>query len=246
MASGQSRYEVVETRQVGEASENRGEDRATDAAIAAWRRRPQDAHALAGVRALLLACRANAIQAGAGGVGDHARDLARSVCNLLDRIREGTVDPNESTIGAVADAAGLLGNLTQGLDDATVGILVERLDAYASGLTGLELEDSQDRGERLGNEPPLLTVRHDGARVTPGSFDVASETEDLGSELAVLLDAWEAIALQLHGQVTAVRAIDMDGANRRLRRLAESLQTTVDTVERLHRVLASYARRVSG
>ena len=245
MASGQSRYEVVETRQVGEASENRGEDRATGAAIAAWRRRPEDAHALAGVRALLLARRANAIQAGAGGVGDHARDLARSVCNLLDRIREGMVDPSESSIGAVADAAGLLGNLTQGLDDATVGILVERLDAYASGLTDLELEDSQDRGG-LGNEPPLLTVRHDGVRVTPGSFDAASETEDLGGELAVLLDAWEAIAVQLHGQVTAVRAIDMDGANRRLRRLAESLQTTVDTVERLHQVLASYARRVSG
>ena len=216
-----------------------------DLAIAAWRRKPEDVHALAGVRAVLLACRANAMQAEADAVGDLSRDLARSVCNLLDRIREGTVDPGETVVDEVADAARLLGDLTHPPDEAAVGTLVERLDAYASGLTDLEFEGAPDRGERLGNEPPLLTVRHDGVRVTPGSFDAASQTEEGGSELAVLLDAWEAIAVQLRGQLTAVRANDMDSTDRKLRRLAESLQTTVDTVERLNQVLATYARRVA-
>ena len=234
---------MKETRQADPARE----DRTADLAIAAWRGKPEDGHALAGVRAAMLAWHANAIQAEAGGgeTGREAvRELARSVCNLLDRVREGRVDPNTVVVDAVAGAAGLLAASTVRVDHAAVGDLAERLDAYASGLTDLEFEDSRGPGEPASNEPPLLTVRHDGVRVTPGSFDTAPGAGDQADELPVLVDAWQAVAVQLRGHLRSVRAID-ERTDAKLPRLGDELQAAVDTVERLNRMLAAYVRRVS-
>ena len=238
---------MKETRQADPAGGDRVADRGMDLAIAAWRGKPDDGGALAGVRASMLASHANAIQAEAGGETgrEPLRELARSVCNLLDRVREGRVDPNAAVVDAVAGAAGLLADPTASANDAAVGDLAERLDAYASGLTDLEFEDSRGPGEPASNEPPLLTVRHDGVRVTPGSFDTAPGAGDQADELPVLVDAWQAVAVQLRGHLRSVRAIDQR-TDAKLPRLGDELQAAVDTVERLNRMLAAYARRASG
>lgn len=209
-----------------------------DSAIAAWRDDPADRRALAGVRAELLARYANAVQSGVGGLGE----LVRAASNLIDRVGEGTVEPNEAVAAALADAAGRIGD--PATEEGEVDDVVTRLDVAASGLTDLEFGDAGPSREPLSDQPPLLTVRHDGARVKPGSFEADAEVgEAPPSELPVLVDAWEAVGDHLRGQLASVRSIADTNADPELRRLAVTLQGTVETIERLNRILASYAGR---
>ena len=228
-----------------------------DRVIAAWRGDPGDRCALAGVRAEFLARCANAIGSGTGGVGE----LLRAASNLMDRVGEGTVEPNEAVVAALGDAAGRIRDparvMASGADE-----LVERLDAYASGLTDFEFGEPLPSRNSVPAEPPLLTLRHDGVRVKPGAFEEKSEPsageregpaprkrepgEVPPSELPILVDAWEAIGDHLRGQLESVRPIADANADPELRRLSIALEGVVETVERLNRTFAAYARRVGG
>lgn len=213
-----------------------------DWVIRAWRGDPADRRALAGVRAEFLARYANAIQSDAGNVGE----LFRAVFNLMDRIGEGTVQPNEAVVAAIADAAARTGDQTHATASG-VGDLVERLDAYASGLTDIEFGEALPSRELALGEPPLLTVRHDGVRVKPGVFEATSAPGQVPpSELPVLVDAWEAIGDHLRGQLESVRSLADTSPDPELRRLSMALQGAVETIERLNQTLAAYARRVGG
>ena len=220
-----------------------GETRgAMDRVIRAWRSDPADRRALAGVRAEFLARYANAIQSGAGGVGE----LLRAVFNLMDRIAEGTVEPNQAVVAALGDAADRVGDPSP-MEASGVGELVERLDAYASGLTDIEFGEALPSRKPAPGEPPLLTVRHDGVRVKPGFFEATSDPGEVPpSELPVLVDAWEAIGDHLRGQLESVRSIAATSPNPELRRLSMALQGAVETIERLNQTMAAYARRVGG
>lgn len=223
---------------MGRSADSVGND-AMDATIAAWRSDPGNRRAVAVVRAGLLARYANAVQSENPGVGE----LARAAANLLDRVGEGTVEPSLAIVDALADAAGRLG------DPEGAGAIdhqVERLDAYASGLTELEFDDAPNRGESVRDGPPLLTVRHDGVRVTPGFFEAASDAGGTdASELPILIDAWEALGECVRGQLEPLRTAAENHADPELRQLAGNLQGVVDTIDRLNRILAEYARRVA-
>ncbi|MCY3623077.1 MAG: hypothetical protein OXH68_15390 [Gammaproteobacteria bacterium] len=213
-----------------------------DEVIAAWCSDPGDRCALAGVRAEFLARYASAIQSGAGDVGE----LLRAASNLIDRVGEGTVEPNEAVVAGLDAAAGRIDDPTHAMAASGVEELVERLDAYASGLTDFELGEARPSRGTVAAEPPLLTVRHDGARVKPGSFEATSPGEVPPSELPVLVDAWKAVGEHLRGQLESARSIAGTNADPELRRLSIALQGVVETVERLNRTLAAYARRVGG
>lgn len=213
-----------------------------DSMIVAWRNDPRDQRPLAGVRAEFLARYATAIQSGVGDAGE----LLRAASNLMDRIGEGTVEPNEAVVAALGDAAGRMGDPTHAMDSG-VDELVERLDAYASGLPDSELGDALPSTRAVPAEPPLLTVRHDGARIKPGSFEATSSPGDvLPSELTVLVDAWEAVGDHLRGQLESVRSIADPNAESELRGVSIALEGVVGTIERLNGILAAYARRVDG
>lgn len=220
-----------------------GETRdAMDRVIRAWRSDPADRRALAGVRAEFLARYANAIQSGAGGGGE----LLRAVFNLMDRIDEGTVEPNQAVVAALGDAADRMADPSP-MEASGVGELVERLDAYASGLTDIEFGEAVPSRKPAPGEPPLLTVRHDGIRVKPGFFEATSEPGEVPpSELPILVDAWAAVGDHLRGQLESVRSIAATSPDPELRRLSTALEGAVETIERLNQTMAAYARRVGG
>lgn len=227
---------------MGQSADSEGTRDPVDEVIAAWRSDPVDRRALMGVRVEFLARYASAIQSGAGVV----EDLARAVSNLMDRLKEGTVEPNEAVVAALVDAVGRIGHPTRAMDGSGIDELVERLDAYASGLSDSELGDALPPTRAVPAEPPLLTVRHDGARVKPGSFEAVSAPGEVPlSELPVLVDAWEAIGDHLRGQLEAIRSTETN-PDPELRRLSIALKGVVETIERLNQTLAAYARRVGG
>ena len=202
-------------------------------AVALWRGDPGDPGTLAGTRAAFLVLQLDAILAPAERVGE----LARSVSNLLDRIGEGTVEPNGAVVDAVSEAVDRLPYLP---DDApgAADDLLERIDAYASGMTDMEFDSTQ--ATEGADEPPLLTVRDDGVSVTPGMFD-ASDTANAQEryELPIIAAAVQAIGDQLGGQLDALKAIADAGAGGELRRLAKELRATLATIEGLGRSLAA-------
>ena len=217
------------------------DDEAMDSAIAAWRGDPSDRRAFAGFRAEFLVRYADAVQSGAQGMGQ----LGRAASNLIDRLREGTVDPNEAVVDALADVAGRMGAPARAAADHSVAEMIERMDAYASGLTDLEFEAPRPGGESAPREPPLLTIRHDGVRVKPGSFEAAADVGDTRTrELSIFGDAWEALGDRIRGQVESLRDVADGHADPDLRRSVTALQGVVDNIERLNRTFAAYARRV--
>lgn len=214
-----------------------------EAVIDAWRGDPACRHTLAGVRAGFLARQADAVQTGDDSVGE----LAHSVCNLLERIREGAVEPNTATVEAVADAAERIADPGRDGAAAAAGYLMERLDAYASGSTEEELGFEPMQRQAARDEPPLLTVRHDGVRVTPGSFEVAPAAGDgQARELSVLVEAWEAVGDQLQGELASLCTLAEGTADLELRRLAGTLQAARETIDRLTRTLSRHVRRCAG
>ena len=232
---------ISRDKSVGQTTDSEGSAR--DLVIAAWCENPGDQRALAGVRADFLARYANALQSGAGDVDE----LLRAASNLMDRVGEGTVEPNDAVVAALGDAVGLIGEPTQAMEGSAVDELVERLDAYASGLTDFEFGETLPSEGAAPAEPPLLMVRHDGVRVKPGSFEATSASGGMPpSELPVLVDAWEAVGDQLRGQLESVSSIADTNADPVLRRVSMALEGAVQTIERLNRTLAEYARRVGG
>ena len=217
------------------------DDEAMDSAIAIWRGDPSDRRAFAGFRAAFLVRYAGAVQSGAQGIGQ----LGRAAANLIDRLREGTVEPNSAVVDALADVAGRMGGSARASEDHSVAETIERLDAYASGLTDLEFDAPSPGGESVPREPPLLTIRHDGVRVKPGAFEASADVgETRTGELSILRDAWEAVGEGILGQVESLRDMADGNADPDLRRCVTALQGIVDNIERLNRTFAAYVRRV--
>lgn len=210
-------------------------------AIAAWRDDPSDRRALTGVRAELLARYTDAVQSGVEGLDE----LVRAASNLIDRVGDGTVEPNQAVVAALADAAGRIGDPARAKEAGVVDDVVTRLDVAASGFGDLEVVDARGSEELPPDQPPLLTVRHDGTRVKPGFFETDARAGDARpSELPVLVDAWKAIGDHLRGQMESLRSIADTNPDPEVRRVAIALQGAVEIIERLNRTLANYASRV--
>ena len=99
---------------------------------------------------------------------DEAGQLPRAIEHLLQGLVAGTVAPNMAAVELLVDACSAL----TGADTDRELQLIERLDAFASGLgdVPMDLEPAPARAP----EPPLLTVREDGSRIVPGAFDTES------------------------------------------------------------------------
>ncbi len=194
-----------------------------------WRADPADPDAIAGIRAGFLVLHA---------IAGHSRskavdELARSVANLFDRLHDGTVDPTPDAVSLVAEAVSCLPGIDDDLESGVVGrfgLLVERIDAFASGLAEVPIEtDAPSQGNP--GDPPLLTVRHDGVRVTPGSFD-ASPTPT--APAPAIQGALAALADRLRCQVDTLSTLAYgDPDPEEIERLARRLAATAGLVQRL-------------
>ena len=159
------------------------------------------------------------------------RTLVAAMVNLLDRMLDGAVATDR-------DAFELLVEASSGLDgdeDANLAI-VERLDALASGVEVDEAHDDWPPSPTATalNEPPVLTIRHDGSRVVPGAFDRESEPD---TGLQNLATALEASATKLGAQVGALTLL----AGPDLQRSTTELTATATDISRLVAALAEWA-----
>lgn len=204
-------------------------DKALDRTLEDWRADPTDADIIAGLRAEFLV-----LQAISGHSPVKAVDqLARSVANLLDRLHDGTVDPTPEAVSLVAEAVSHL----PGIDDqveSDVAVpsvsLVERIDAFASGLAGVPIDTDPPAAGNPG-DPPLLTVRHDGVRVSPGSFDSSPSST---APAAAVPAALAAVADRLRCLVdTLTTMADGNPDPEEIEHLARRLAATADLVQRL-------------
>ena len=173
------------------------------------------------------------------------RTLTASVVNLLDRMLDGTVAVDDAAVGLLAEAStGLAED-----DESGYLALVEQLDAIASGVPGSSFEtegpldwlSSANESAQMAtsNEPPLLTVRHDGTMVRPGAFEAPP---DAGADsapadlqrvpprgLVELATALEAAAGSLNSQVNTLSLL----AGPEMQRLAEEMSETAKEVSDL-------------
>ncbi|MYD96483.1 MAG: hypothetical protein F4X98_03730 [Gammaproteobacteria bacterium] len=209
-------------------------DKALDRTLEDWRADPTDADTIASMRAAFLVLQAISEHSH----GNAADQLARSVANLLDRLHDGTVDPTPEAVSLVAEAVSHLPGIDDEVESEVSGpsaSLVERIDAFASGLAGVPIEaDSSPAGDP--SDPPLLTVRHDGVRVTPGSFDsIPTSTAPTAAVPAALA----AVADQLRFLIdTLTTMADGDPDPDEIEHLARRLAATADLVQRLKSVVS--------
>ena len=209
-------------------------DEALGRTLEDWRADPADQDTIAGVRAGFLV-----LQAVAGHSRSKAvNQLARSAANLLDRLHDGTVDPTPDAVSLVAEAVSCLPGIDDDIEPEVAGrfgSLVERIDAFASGLAGVPIE-ADAPSQRNPGDPPLLTVRHDGVRVTPGSFN-ASPTPT--APAPAIQAALAALADRLRFQVDRLATMaDGDPDADEIERLARRLAATADLVQRLKSVVS--------
>lgn len=187
-----------------------------------------------------------------------AAELAAAAVNLIERIADGSV-------AATASATRLLGEAWAGLgdpDELRRVALVERLDAYASGLGDEVPPETDDRPASATPEPPLLTIRADGTSVLPGTFEPAPAADpapapvaDTGpsaqeptaaaasgqglaavDQLRAVATALEVACGQLAAQIGTLELL----AGEDLQRLASELSATSSAIERQRRALADW------
>lgn len=197
---------------------------------------PADVQALTALRAVFATCLASSDR--------DVAQLGRSVVYLLERLVDGTVAANDHSTALLDDAGAALA------EDASTDCLelVERLDAFASGL-GVVAVDA-DAAKVDDQEPPLLTVREDGTKVVPGAFgaDPSGIAADATEALSALPEdeSPEAIAAALAAASerlqTQLGTLDLL-AGAELRRLAADLAATARHIERLQQALADWTRR---
>lgn len=209
-------------------------DKALYRTLEDWRADPTDADNIAAMRAEFLV-----LQAVSGHSHRKAADqLARSVANLLDRLHDGTVDSTPEAVSLVAEAVSHLPGIDDEVESEVAGpsaSLVERIDAFASGLAGVPIEaDTSPAGDP--GDPPLLTVRYDGVRVTPGSFDsIPTSTAPAAAVPAALA----AVADQLRFLIdTLTTMADGHPDPDEIEHLARRLAATADLVQRLKSVVS--------
>ena len=160
--------------------------------LASLVRDPNDAIALAQVQAafdtLLAASSAGEID-----------QLPRAIQNLLRRLTDGTIAPNMAAAKLLAAEAC---STSTDVDSDDALQLIERLDAFASGLGDVPV-DSEPVPRRR-SEPPLLTMREDGSRVLPGTFDATPSVASAASLVDESLPLEVALAAPSTTEHTAV------------------------------------------
>ena len=164
--------------------------------------------------------------------------MAWSVANLLDRLHDGTVDPSSDAVSLVAEAVSGLPGIDEDIESdvaGRIGSIVERIDAFSSGLAGVPIEtDAPPEGNP--GDPPLLTVRHDGVRVTPGTFD---SIPDSTARAPAIQTALAALADRLRFLVdTLATMADGDPDPDEIERLARRLAATAGLIQRLKSVVS--------
>ena len=173
------------------------------------------------------------------GEADIDPGLAPAIENLVDRLLDGTIAPDAKISTLVAEACMAASDASPAsLDD-----LIERLDLAASGMADVLLD--APGGSRVAptvNEPPLLTVRHDGTLVTPGSFDLDAVVETARSAPAAIsvthfVDALASAVERLRSQVGALDLL----AGAELEHLVGELAETAAEMERLQDGLRRWA-----
>ena len=194
-------------------------------------RAPDDGAALAD---LAEACRR---RLAADALPPESLDLARSVENLLGRLLDGAVAPTAATARLLGEAWSSFATP----EKTRFGNLMERLDLVASGMDA-ELDDRSPQSAPRPPEPPLLTVRHDGARVTLGAFEdpPASHPADAQPRPKEYAETDPATMLacvvaRLRRQIEALQA----AAGPDLAPLASELSATVAEVDQLTHDLAA-------
>lgn len=208
-------------------------------ALARLARDPADAAALEQLRKALGAFPAAALP--------ETNQLAEALRHVLRGLAEGDV---------VADAAAveLLTSACSGLAEGEPGKsiqLVERLDAYAAGLGVLPAEAPLAPAAAL---PPLLTVREDGTRITPGGFEsspdrpppsrqaVDSESAAAPPRPAEPADIIPALAAAVECLSARVGSLELHAALR-LERLAAELRADVGVVAELKDALVEWTKK---
>ena len=181
------------------------------------------------------------------------RILTASTVNLLDRMLDGAIAVDDATVGLLAEASnGLTAD-----DESAYLSLVEQLDAIASGVPGSSFEaegqldwlaDANESAQvdAASNEPPLLTVRHDGTRVRPGAFEPSAETDsetapphrEPPTGLVELATALETAAVRLNSQTSTLNLV----AGPEMQSLASDMSETAKNVSDLAGALIARVR----
>ena len=181
------------------------------------------------------------------------RTLTASVVNLLDRMLDGAIAVDDATVGLLAEASnGLTAD-----DESAYLSLVEQLDAIASGVPGSSFEaegpldwladaNESAQADAASNEPPLLTVRHDGTLVRPGAFEPSTEPDSETAPphreppvgLVELATALEAAAVRLNSQTSTLNLV----AGPEMQNLASDMSETAQDVSDLAGALIARVR----
>ena len=184
-------------------------------------------------------------------------ELAAAAVHLIERIADGSVAANASATRLLGEAWAGLGEL----DEVHRVALVERLDACASGFGDEVPPEADDLPASSAPEPPILTIRADGTRVLPGTFDPAPATDPASApvaetapavppladaasgqgpadidELRAVATALEAACSQLASQIGALELL----AGEDLQRLVRELSATSRALEQQKRALADW------
>ena len=178
--------------------------------------------------------------------------LARSIENLLSGVLEGTVADLARAMELVAEACSALRLATPGrssacepgwhVEDERVVDLVERLDAFSSGIPDVVLGELPSAS--AANEPPVLTEREDGTRVTLARFDDEPAQVPL-ADAHDSVSAWPTDASALPSTVDTIVAA-MNALVARLYAQSRTLQSdpAIGQVEDARHALAELANMI--
>ena len=164
---------------------------------------------------------------------DEAGQLPRAIEHLLQGLVAGTIAPNLAAVELLVEACPAL----SGADAARELQLVERLDAFASGLGDVPMDDLEPAPDRR-PEPPLLTIREDGSAITPGAFD-AEPAAQSPMAAAEIVAALEPAVDRLGTQVGTLELL----AGPDLERLASELSSNAAEIAELKDALVEWAER---
>ena len=192
--------------------------------------------------------------------------LARSIENLLSGMLEGTVADLARAMELVAEACAALRLATPGrssagepglhMEDERLVDLVERLDAFSSGMPDVVLDELASAS--AAHEPPVLTEREDGTRVTLARFDDEpaqvpladahdsvsawpTDASALPSTVDTIVEAMNALVARLYAQSRTLQSDPAIGQVEDARHALAELANMIDELAVLTDALAGWS-----